>query len=112
MAADAFISLSHRENFGYTVAEALSSGIPVILSPGNNLSYDIRHLNCGWLLADDNPVTAIKAVNEFAVTPGEQLVEMGRRGQQWAQAELSPEMFKSQLHVLALEPVEKAKQTH
>lgn len=112
MAADAFISLSHRENFGYTVAEALSSGIPVILSPGNDLSKDIKHLSCGWLLAEDNPKSACSAVNEFAVTPVEQLVEMGLRGQQWARAELSPEWFKSQIQALALETVEKTKLKH
>ncbi len=112
MAADAFISLSHRENFGYTVAEALLSGIPVILSPGNDLSKDIRHLNCGWLLEDDSPENATRVVNEFVETPGEQLVEMGGRGQKWARAELSPERFKSQIQALALDTVEKAKLTH
>lgn len=111
IAANAFISLSYRENFGYTVAESLLSGIPVILSPGNDLSKDIRHLNCGWFLTDDNLESASRAVNDFAATPGEQLVEMGRRGQEWAQTELSPEMFKSQMQALALETVKKAKQT-
>ncbi len=97
MASDAFISLSRRENFGYSVAEALSSGIPVILSPGNDLSKDVRQLNCGWLLADDNLDSAKKAINEFAVTSSELLVEMGRRGQQWAHEELSFELFRSNI---------------
>lgn len=105
MAADAFISLSHKENFGFSLAEALAAGIPVILSPGNDLVHDICHLNCGWLLVDDHLESAIKAVVEFAATPEKQLIEMGLRGQEWARTELSLERFKSQLRALALETV-------
>ncbi|MDA8430351.1 MAG: glycosyltransferase [Geobacteraceae bacterium] len=102
MAADAFISLSYRENFGYTVAEALSTGIPVILSPGNDLSKDVRLLNCGWLLLNDNLDDATKAIKAFIATPNKLLAEMGRRGQQWAHEELSFEMFNSKIRAAQL----------
>jgi glycosyltransferase involved in cell wall biosynthesis len=100
LAVDAFISLSHRENFGYTVAEALSSGIPVILSPGNDLGNDIKLLGCGWLLEDNSLRIATKAVSEFASTPRKQLADMGLRGQEWARSELSWLSFNSKIQKL------------
>ncbi|OGU16586.1 MAG: hypothetical protein A2076_02610 [Geobacteraceae bacterium GWC2_53_11] len=100
MAADAFISLSCRENFGYTVAEAMASGIPVILSPGNDLSKDISPLNCGWMLKDDSLNSAIDAVNEIAETPTDILAKMGQRGQHWARTELTKERFRANINAL------------
>ena len=37
LASDAYISLSHRENFNHTAGESMAAGLPVILSPGNDL---------------------------------------------------------------------------
>ncbi|MEM7791065.1 MAG: glycosyltransferase, partial [Verrucomicrobiota bacterium] len=36
-AADAYISLSRRENFNFAAAESMAAGLPLILSPGNDL---------------------------------------------------------------------------
>lgn len=98
MSADAFVSFSFRENFGYTVAEALSTGVPVILSPGNDLSNEIGHLNCGWLLEDDTAESRSKSISEFAATSSEQLIEMGHRGQQWTRNELSFEVYQAKIN--------------
>ncbi len=111
MAADSFISLSARENFGYTVAEAMASGIPVILSPGNDLSKEINYLDCGWMLTDDTLACAISAVKEFVVTKSETLAEMGQRGQQWARTELTKEKFMANINALAEQLMKKSTKT-
>jgi glycosyltransferase involved in cell wall biosynthesis len=96
-AADAFINLSARENFGFTVAEALAAGLPVLLSPGNDLIGDIRDTQCGWFLEDDGETSAAEAIRSFAATPSEALRQMGARGEGWAQRNTSIKRFQSSL---------------
>ena len=47
-ASDYYISLSERENFNHCAVEAMSCGLPVILSYGNDLGPIIENKNCGW----------------------------------------------------------------
>ncbi len=108
-AADGFISLSFQENFGYAAAEAIASGLPVILSPGHDLVYDIPQagpgrLACGWLLESDSPGTAVAAISEWASLaaspqPGP-LAQMGAAGQAWAGEMLSRQRFQNELRAL------------
>jgi len=49
LAADALISLSVRENFNHAAAEAMAAGLPLILSPGNDLANDLEGVGCGWM---------------------------------------------------------------
>lgn len=105
-ASDGFISLSHRENFGYSVADALVHGLPVILTPGHDLAYDMPRradggLDFGWLLPDLSQHAAAMAIREFADASTDWLTQAGRRARTWAAAELSPERFASTLEVLA-----------
>lgn len=102
-AADGYISLSHRENFGHTVAEALVCGLPVILSPGVDLSGELAQAGCGWVLADTAESTAVAAIREFARATPSQIAQLGRRGQSWALAELSPKRFAGALNKNAIE---------
>ena len=111
LASDGFVSLSFQENFGYSAAEAIASGRPVILSPGHDLAYEMPktpdgRLACGWLLPDDSSRSAREAIGEWgrlAVGSGQavsQLAEMGRVGRQWATETLSFERFRN--HLLSL----------
>jgi glycosyltransferase involved in cell wall biosynthesis len=50
--ADAFILPSHQENFGIVVAEALSCGLPVLISNKVNIWREIESQKAG-LVADD-----------------------------------------------------------
>ncbi len=101
-AADGFLSLSFQENFGYAVAEALAHGLPVILSPGHDLAYDLPQvaaggIACGWLLPDDSGDAAAEAIAEWAVLAAGQraaLAEMGAAGRAWAGETLSRERFR------------------
>ena len=40
---------SHQENFGLGALEALACGVPVILTPGVNISSDVADAEAGWL---------------------------------------------------------------
>ncbi len=102
-ACDGFISLSRQENFGYSAAEALSAGRPVILSPGNDLAGDLAPLHCGWFLQDDLPATAAAAIREWAATPAADLRERGARGLDFVRRELSFARFAEKLRGLEAE---------
>lgn len=109
-AADGFISLSHRENFGYSLAEALACGLPVIVTPGHDLAQDIAGAGlhgfpCGWLLPDDTAATAIAAIRDFAATPAARLEALGAAGRSWAADHLSFDRFRDALRGLAADAV-------
>jgi len=103
LAADGYISLSIRENFGHSVAEAMSANLPVILSPGNDLIGELQEVRCGWFLHDDRLETGIRATREFADCHVGIRHEMGRLGREWVCRELSFDRFRTRLQDLALE---------
>jgi len=52
-AADAFVLPSHQENFGMSVAEALSFGLPVLISNRVNIWREIEADGAGFVENDD-----------------------------------------------------------
>jgi glycosyltransferase involved in cell wall biosynthesis len=52
-AADVFVLPSHQENFGMSVAEALSSGVPVLISNRVNIWREIEADGAGFVEDDD-----------------------------------------------------------
>ncbi|HUG13242.1 MAG TPA: glycosyltransferase [Opitutaceae bacterium] len=103
LAVDGLISLSVRENFNHSAAEAMAAGIPVILSPGNDLAPDLEAVGCGWMLHDDSSASAAGAIQEFARATPAALAEMGARGRDFVRDELSHEVFTRSLRSLAEE---------
>ena len=57
-AAEAFVLPSHQENFGISVVEALSCGIPVLISTSVNISAEIEKDGAGLIDKDDIDGTA------------------------------------------------------
>ena len=105
-AADGFISLSHRENFGYSFAEALAHGLPAIVSPGHDLAHDVAAderagFPCGWLLADDGVESAVAAIRDFAAAPAARLASWGSAGRAWAADHLGFDRFSDALRGIA-----------
>jgi glycosyltransferase involved in cell wall biosynthesis len=108
LAADGFISLSHRENFGYAFAEALAYGLPVIVTPGHDLAHELPRaadggLAFGWLLPDDSAAAAAEAIGAWAVAAGKsaapgQPLPLGDAGRAWAAEHLSFERFRTMLN--------------
>lgn len=106
LAADAFISLSQRENFGHTGAEALSASTPVIFSPGNDLAEDLRNYDCGYLLDDDDLETAAKAIDSVGSSSVEELTLMGQRARKFSEEKLSISQFQKKLQDLAAQTLQ------
>jgi glycosyltransferase involved in cell wall biosynthesis len=52
-AADVFVLPSHQENFGVVVAEALSCGVPVLLSDKVNIWREVQRAGAGMVAKDD-----------------------------------------------------------
>ncbi len=101
---DAYISLSHRENFNYTAAESMTGGQAVILSPGNDLQHSLpRDQRLGWLLESNDPEEALQALKAFDAASDEEVRTMGQRAQQWALDKLSFANFKQNLQTLYTE---------
>jgi len=98
-AADVYVSLSHRENFNFTAVEALASGLPVVLSPGNDLGPELRAAECGWLLESVNEAGA--AMAQAGSLGRDRLVAMGARGRAWAEANLRFDVFAARLRAFA-----------
>jgi glycosyltransferase involved in cell wall biosynthesis len=98
-ACDAYISLSHRENFNFTAMECLASGIPVILSAGNDIVGDIAEVGCGWMM----PVggRAAHAIEAARTAPRDSLHKMGAAGRAWARRHLTFSRFREQVQALA-----------
>jgi glycosyltransferase involved in cell wall biosynthesis len=55
--ADAFILPSHQENFGLSIVEALSSGLPVLISDKVNIWREIVADGAGFVAPDDDAGT-------------------------------------------------------
>jgi len=106
LASDGYISLSARENFSYSMTDALGYGLAVILSRGQYLAADAPSrgegsLASGWLLPDDSLGAATAAIDEFARSSTQQLVDFGQRGREWVAETLSWERFASAVRSLA-----------
>lgn len=77
----------------------------MILSPGNDLSYDLRAVDCGWFLKDDRDESMIAALQAFAAAPASRLEIMGANGRRWVMQNLSHATFEKRLKDLAVESV-------
>lgn len=62
--AELFILPSHQENFGLVVPEALSSGLPVLISNKVNIFNDVLKFKAG-LVCDDTSEGLIDAFNDW-----------------------------------------------
>jgi glycosyltransferase involved in cell wall biosynthesis len=112
LAVDGYISLSAKENFGYTMADALAYGLPVILSPGHDLAYELPgaregRFSHGWLLAEDDCRAAAQAITEWgeAVTGAGRAQSYSRRSwasaRNWVADQLSFDRFADSVRQLA-----------
>jgi glycosyltransferase involved in cell wall biosynthesis len=100
-ASDIYISLSARENFNFTAAEALAAGRMLILSPGNDLGPDIAGLDAVTVLADDEIETAAAAMRQAAGQPEAWRAAAGAQGADWARRHLSQDRFTEHVQRLA-----------
>ncbi len=97
---DAYISLSHRENFNYTAVEAMGMGLPLILSPGNDLQGEVSHIDCGWMLKSLGLRDVQSALKDLLSISDAERILKGARGRIWVSENLSFDCFGEKLNEL------------
>jgi glycosyltransferase involved in cell wall biosynthesis len=85
--ADLFVLPSYSENFGMTVAEALASGIPAIVTKGAPWS-GLESQNAGWWINIGEDYL-VETFNESLSLSQEKLKDMGQNGRKWMEKDFS-----------------------
>jgi glycosyltransferase involved in cell wall biosynthesis len=110
-AADLFVLLSHSENFGHSVGEALAQAVPVVLSPGVGLAAYVKRYGGGFVAGGESFEDMCRALRTGFNCSAEVLRELGETGRKWAQRELSPTAFAERIDALAMSVCEEARGT-
>jgi len=93
--SDLFILLSHSENFGLSIAEALSFGLPVITTT-NTPWKDLEKYNCGWCI-DLKMKKIIKTIENAICLNPKKKISMGKRGRAWVIRDFSDQSIAPKL---------------
>ncbi|WP_188645296.1 glycosyltransferase family 4 protein [Tsuneonella deserti] len=84
---DCFLSPTRGENFGHAIAEALSSGLPAIISDRTPWQ-DLAKQKAGEVIPLGNPVAFAQKLDELARMPGNELRQLHRYCIDYAKASL------------------------
>ncbi len=88
--ADLLLLLSHRENFGMVVVEAMAAGLPVLLSEDVGLAAEVRDSGAGFVVSAQPDLVA----NAWRQLLGDSVLrhQMGYAGQQLAQQQFAADV--------------------
>lgn len=103
LGADAFLSLSWRENFGYAVAEAMAYGLPVCVAPDHDLLAESASMRFVAGAPDHSRLAAAATLRTFLGQSSEALASTGAAGREWIARTCSPDAFAMRLRSLANE---------
>jgi glycosyltransferase involved in cell wall biosynthesis len=93
--SDVFALTSHSENFGVVVLEALSSGLPVLLTPGVALSTMVAENKLGYISSLNVP--DISSGLQHLLTSTEELQQMGCNAAEYVNSKYSWETVSCQI---------------
>lgn len=93
--ASLFVLPSHSENFGMTVAEALVSATPAIVSKGAPWS-GLQPQGAGWWI-DIGVDPLVACLEQALATPSSHLTQMGQSGRAWMARDYSWKQIGAQL---------------
>ncbi len=88
--SDLFVLNSYSENFGIAPAEALSVGVPVLLSDQVGIAGLVKEYDAGIVTSLD--VNEIAEAMASLLTNQDRLVEMGRMGRRLVEDHFSPQV--------------------
>jgi len=88
---DIFIHPSRTEGMPNAVLEAMSIGIPCIVSPETNMETIVSNAKCGWTI-NNNKKHLLEKLIKIQDINKKELFEMGQNGMKYAQSNLAWEM--------------------
>ncbi len=96
--AHVFVLPSYSENFGQSVAEAMASSVPVVISNRVNIWPEVQRFGAG-LVVPCEPLETAQALRTILLHP-DRAAEMGRRGNAWASQNLTWPVVGAQVEAL------------
>jgi glycosyltransferase involved in cell wall biosynthesis len=104
--SDAFVSLSFRENFGYSIAEAAAFGLPLLVSEGHDLVHEMsgaaaNSFEAGWMVPTHGALDWTVAITRLLNSSHSERSSRGRCGEEFVRRTLSFEQFRQTLSDLA-----------
>lgn len=78
--ADIYVLPSVNEPYPMTVLEAMSAGLPVVITDTCGLADEVRRASCGIVIGDD--AESLESAIQFLLTNPSNAAEMGQRGRQ------------------------------
>lgn len=86
--SDLFILLSHHENFGVVIAEAMSMNLPVVISHNVGIHDYVKSYDAGLVIDNDNPELIANQICELLDDPN-RMNQMGKNGRYLCENEFS-----------------------
>ena len=74
--------------------------MPAIISPGNDLSDELRKVDCAWILDSYVESEVTKTIKKFAEVSNELLARKGAAGRQFVKQKLDQTIFSNKLQKL------------
>ncbi len=103
--ADALVLLSHRENFGYVVAEAMCEGLPVAISSDVDLSSIVTKSRSGLVKSIRNDKDIADILRALLDLSSRELADMGIAAAATARHEFRFDRFSDSLNALVTDCV-------
>lgn len=96
-ASDAFVHLSHRENFCYSVIEAAAAGLPLLISDTVDTFPVFKDCGAADVLSINSINDIRQGLNNFLIKPKSQHTQMGKMAKKVFQENFTQKYFEKEL---------------